>query len=316
MFMQLPNTREVLKAKAELGQMMEDKYNELIAEGKAENEAIAAVLADFGNLDEVAESLGIKEVVHQAPVDKRVVKNEEAKEYVKDREASAFRTAIGVMLCILSPVSYIIVAENLGHRGMGVFAMFLTIACAVGLFIYNSVQGEKWSWMDKTSCAVEFATIDEINKDRETFRPTKSIFMCAGIVLCVLAVGLAASIDEIGWLRSIRESEGIFFLTFVAIGVCLIVYGNARDLAFTKILTLNDSKTVGGNYVDSQKSAKRVTKTGQAVLDVFWPTVTCLYFIWSFVSMRWYITWIIWPLAPVVRMLIEAIFADTSRNDL
>ena len=52
MFMQLPNTREVLRAKAELGQMMADKYNELISEGKPENEAIATVLSEFGNLDE------------------------------------------------------------------------------------------------------------------------------------------------------------------------------------------------------------------------------------------------------------------------
>ena len=40
MFSQLPNTPEVLKAKYELGQMMEDKYSELIADGKSENEVI------------------------------------------------------------------------------------------------------------------------------------------------------------------------------------------------------------------------------------------------------------------------------------
>ena len=312
MFMQLPNTREVLKAKAELGQMMEDKFNELIAEGKAENEAIATVLAEFGNLDEVAESLGIKEVVHQAPVDKRVVKLEEARSFVEDREKASFRTAIGVMLCILCPVSEIIVGENMGHKGMGVLALFMTLALAIGLFIYNSVQSDKWSWMEKTPCAVEFATIDEINKARENFRPLKAVFLCAGIVLCILAAGTAAAIDEVNLFRSVRDAEGIFFLTLVAIGVCLIVYGSCRDTAFTKILTLNDSKTVGGNFVDSQKSARRVTKAGQVILDVFWPTVTCIYLIWSFVTMSWYITWIIWPLAPVARMLIEAIFADSD----
>ncbi len=312
--MQLPNTTEVLKAKAELGQMMNDKYNELIAEGKPENEAIAAVLADFGNLDEVAETLGIKEVVHRAPVDKRVVKSEEARAYVKDREMTSFRTAVGVMLCILSPVGEIIVGENMGYRGLGIMTMFMILALAIGFFIYNSVQGEKWSWMEKTPCAVEFATIDWINTARENFRPVKAIFLCAGIVICILAAGLAGAIDEMHWFRKVNDAEGILFLVAVAIGVCLIVYGNMRDSAFTNILKLNDSKTVGGNYVDSQKSARRVTKTGQTVLEVFWPTVTCAYLIWSFVTMDWYITWIIWPLAPVLRMLIEAIFADTSNR--
>ena len=55
MFLKLPNTPEVYKAKNELWQMMEDKYNELIANGKTENEAIGTVIAEFGNLDELAE---------------------------------------------------------------------------------------------------------------------------------------------------------------------------------------------------------------------------------------------------------------------
>ena len=37
MFANLPATAEVLKAKDELWGMMEDKYNELISEGKSEN---------------------------------------------------------------------------------------------------------------------------------------------------------------------------------------------------------------------------------------------------------------------------------------
>ena len=37
MFAKLPNTPEVIKAKCELGQRREDKYNELISEGKSDN---------------------------------------------------------------------------------------------------------------------------------------------------------------------------------------------------------------------------------------------------------------------------------------
>ena len=59
MFLHLPGTPEVLRAKSELAQMMEDKYTELIAEGMKENEAIGTVISEFGNLDELAESLGI-----------------------------------------------------------------------------------------------------------------------------------------------------------------------------------------------------------------------------------------------------------------
>ncbi len=63
MFANLPLTPEVVRAKNELWQMMEDKYTELKKEGKSENEAVGTVIAEFGNLDELSEDLGIRSFV-------------------------------------------------------------------------------------------------------------------------------------------------------------------------------------------------------------------------------------------------------------
>ena len=60
MFLNLPNTPEVYKAKNELWQMMEDKYNELLDEGKNENEAVGTVISEFGNLEELSKELGLE----------------------------------------------------------------------------------------------------------------------------------------------------------------------------------------------------------------------------------------------------------------
>ena len=59
MFMNLPRTKEVERAKEELLQMMEDKYNELEKYGKTDNEAVGIVISEFGNLEELADDLGI-----------------------------------------------------------------------------------------------------------------------------------------------------------------------------------------------------------------------------------------------------------------
>lgn len=45
MFANMPNTPDVKRAKDELLQMMEDKYNELIAEGVNENAAVGTVIS-------------------------------------------------------------------------------------------------------------------------------------------------------------------------------------------------------------------------------------------------------------------------------
>ena len=64
MFAGLPDTPEVRKAYIELGAMMEDKYTELIDEGLSENEAVGTVISEFGNLEELAQTLGIEDYLH------------------------------------------------------------------------------------------------------------------------------------------------------------------------------------------------------------------------------------------------------------
>ena len=59
MFAPYPTTPRLLEAKGELRTMMEDAYNDAIAQGKTHNEAVGQVITDFGNLHELAPVLGI-----------------------------------------------------------------------------------------------------------------------------------------------------------------------------------------------------------------------------------------------------------------
>ena len=84
MFANMPNTPEVLRAKQELWGMMEDKYNELISEGLSENEAVGTVISEFGNLDELSETLGLNRQQYNTPSDnRRCLSIEEIKKYIR-----------------------------------------------------------------------------------------------------------------------------------------------------------------------------------------------------------------------------------------
>ena len=74
MFAGLPDTPEVRKAYEELAAMMEDKYTELIAEGCGENEAVGTVISEFGNLEELAQTLGIEEYMGEASIIRRILR--------------------------------------------------------------------------------------------------------------------------------------------------------------------------------------------------------------------------------------------------
>ena len=59
MFAPYPATPRLTEARSELRAMMEDAYNDAIAQGKTHNEAVGQVITDFGNLQELAPTLGI-----------------------------------------------------------------------------------------------------------------------------------------------------------------------------------------------------------------------------------------------------------------
>ena len=81
MFEKLPRTQEIEKLKEDLFNNMEDKYNELILEGKSENEAIGIVISEFGNIDELVKELNIN---IEKEVETKLISEEEVEDYIKE----------------------------------------------------------------------------------------------------------------------------------------------------------------------------------------------------------------------------------------
>ncbi len=151
MFMNLPLTAEVIKAKKELLQMMQDKYQELINEGKRENEAVSIVISEFGDLKEIADDLGIGECVNpDVTITKKQIPQEEAFSYIRDRAGAAFRIAFGIALFIISPVGFIIEEGTtylpFSHNSIfGIIFLFVAVALGLCLLVYT-VRNNSSKW--------------------------------------------------------------------------------------------------------------------------------------------------------------------------
>ena len=314
MFMNLPNTPEVLRAKEELWQMMEDKYTELKNEGKSENEAVGTVISEFGNLDELAEELGIHqfmelpEVVAEQP--RRTITMEDTKQFLHDKARQAFQVAFGVLLCIVSPVGIIISEAVHINELIGVLALFLCIAVAVGMFVFSGISIKKWDFLKQEPCSLDFETTNYVHEKKDYNRGIFALFLVIGIGLCILSVIPVIIFGEINLhLQAVDlESMGAaFLLLFVAIGVFLIVYGSMIYGSFDELLKVNDVRTVGGNYVPEQKE-QYMTPAMATIMEVYWPTITCIYLIWSFLTFEWWVSWMIWPVAAIVHSILKSIF--------
>ncbi len=321
MFQNLPNTQEVQKAKYELGQMMEDKYTELRNSGKSENEAVGTIIAEFGNLDELADELGIGGYMKRdAGYNVRKLSFQEVKDAISDNNHYAVRIALGVLLCIISPIFPIWMDglfqmnDSLARGGdaIGIVLMFVTIAIAVGLFVFSGMQIGKWNFLKEQACAIDFASAEFVHNQRENYRTLYAVLTTVGIMLCVVCFIPAVVVDSLGFAGNFMEAiGGLSLLIIVAIGVYMLVAANIKMSGYQKLLSINGSGTMGGDFVPSQKEQTHYNnKTAEVIISVYWPTITCIYLCWSFLSFDWHITWIIWPISGVIHTLLKNIFGN------
>lgn len=314
MFLNLPNTPEVYKAKKELWQMMEDKYTELKQEGISENEAVGTVISEFGNLDELAEDLGISGFVQTDSdmPDNKTFPLENAKKYLADHAKHAYFTALGVLFCIVSvcaPIFFSAIADISANRNfldtLGAAVMFLLIAIGVGLLVYSGTQIGKWNYLKKENYVTDFATTEYIQNELEHYKSTHALHLTIGIMICILSILPPMLLDTLNnelW----EDWSGGFMIAMIALGVFFIVLCSMKLNSYNELLKLNKKDTVGGNYVPDQQEETYIHPAINTIMSVYWPTITCIYLIWSFLSFDWWITWIIWPIAAIIHSLIKS----------
>ena len=256
MFRNLPNTEAVRKAKAELLQMMEDKYEELIKEGKTENEAIGIVISEFGNLDELADSLGIGEqVTESADESKPILSMDRIKSYLRMINQRALLVPLGIALCICSVASPI-VEEILPFdmEVLGVSGMFLMIAVAVVLFVLAGIKKKDYLEVKKKECSLSIEGAEYVRNERSSFKSSYAMLCSIGIGLCILSILNPIVFDKIPYMSSNFGAAMMF--GFVGLGVFLITYAHTKMKGYDKLLELNTG--MGEEFIP--KSDRKVNK--------------------------------------------------------
>lgn len=91
---------------------------------------------------------------------------------------------------------------------------------------------------------------------------------------------------------------------FTALLLLLIAVGVNMMIRVSIIKSSYDTLLQEGEF---SKSEKRVKRKLNALHGVYWCLVTAIYLGWSFWTMRWHFTWIIWPVAGVLFAAVSAI---------
>jgi len=309
MFRGLPQTDKIMRAKSELLQMMEDKYTELIRSGKTENEAVGEVIQNFGNLEDLAEDLGIKDILHQtkySDVQRRKLSFDEVTDFLAAKKRAIIMKSTAICLFIIS-VIFPILSDTLDiSEKIGVVLMFLAIGCGVMFMCLTNTIMEPWRYIKNEPCSIDAISIDYLKNKIRDFTPTYSVLSSVGVLLCILCFIPAVIFDEFGGCF-MDELGGVMLFVFVGAGVFLMVFAKSMKRAYLNLLNINEKIEFyeigkGDNKMIENKNVK-------VILSAYWSVVTCIYLCVSFLTFQWHITWLIWPVAAAIHTIIKAIYA-------
>lgn len=249
--------------------------------------------------------------IPQPPVQRITL--EQANAYLDTAKAVAGKIALGVALCILSftPLIYLgglsseegrfTLPESLAG-GVGLTIMLVMVAAAVALFLFFGSRLSPYQHLDSQPVELAYGVDGVVKKRQEQYHPVHLMLLMVGIALCILSmvplmVGVAINEDGMAVVTGLVVTFGL-----VAVGVFLLVRTCIIAGSFQRLLET-------GDYTRAHKKEENSPLT-----TIYWGVALALYLGWSFLTMEWHRTWIIWPVVAVLYAPVRAVVGLLTRK--
>ena len=245
----------------------------------------------------------------------RKVSMEMANEYLNLKEISAKNFALGVSLCIISPIFLIIFSETYESfilsvpenvvDGVSLTVLFLFIIAAVGIFVREGMLLKKYEFIESEAIDTDYG-VDGMARDRmEKFHDSfvkKNIIGILLIVASVLPIFLGMIFSAEDMVIAIAMG---FLLALVALGVNFLLRAN---------IYMNGMKALleGEDFTRENKELK---KKIEPFITAYWILIVAIYLGYSLVTNKWDRSWIIWPVAGVSYVLYYLILKFFLENN-
>ena len=245
----------------------------------------------------------------------RRVSLEEANDFLEMKKKGAPIIANAVSMCIISPVLLILLGtmaeDSIFHiseafaAGVGCIFLFAMIAAAVFMFITCGIRESHSEHLEKEIFETEYGVSGMVKEKRRVFEPVFTRGIAIGVVLCILSavpIIIAGVLDAPDYVAG---SFVVLLLLMIATGVNMIIRVSIIKNSYDTLLQ-------EGEFSEAEKKAKRKL---DGLSGIYWCLITAIYLGWSFYTMRWDFTWIIWPVAGVLFAAISGIMRLVSGLD-
>ena len=269
------------------------------------------VTTDYLLKDELGEGEATEEV--QAPA-RRQISESEALSYLAVRARAARRIALATLLCILSPLTLIVlgacsenpvcgVSETLAGV-VGFTVLFSFVACAVALYLHCGFSNAPYEFLDDgADLTLAYGVRSMLEERKRAFAPTYVRCNVVGTLLCIASpvpLIVSAFFERALWMVAMLC---LMFL-LAGIGVFLFISVGVRQASLDKLLR-------EGDY----RPRKNKTFFSSAVESAYWGIIVALYLAVSFLTGAWHLTWLFFVLGGAFEPLVAYLCRRFSKND-
>ena len=274
------------------------------------------VTTDYLLKDELEEETPCAAADDEEPPLRRVTM-EQASTYLALRKAAAPKIAAATALCIISPVTLILlsgmsevqrfhISEN-AAAGIGLCVLLGLVAIAVSIFLRTAAQVREFKFLEEEPFETEYGVAGMVRQRQQEYKETHTRLTTVGVVLCVLAaVPLFAAM-------CLRGSDLLYvaavcaLLVLVAIGCLALVTSGVYQGATEQLLE-------EGDYTRPQKKHHKLMGT---VTMIYWLTATAVFLIYTYGpsgNAQPQSGWIIWAVAGVLYAAVMGIVRIIGRS--
>lgn len=272
------------------------------------------VSTDYLLKDDAAEEQGFAADAEASAADaRRTVTLEEAHAYLTQAAQSAQRIALGVALCILSPVTLILLAalseydkiplSEKGAASLGVTVLLLMVAAAVCLFVTEGFKLRRYEYLENEPIAPAYGVAGMVEARKEQFAPVFKSAVVVGVALCILSL-VPLMLSAMAEDEFLTACCAAVLFVFVAVGVFGIVLRGFVWGSYARLLE-------EGDYTPEKKAEQ---KQNEPLYAFYWCFVVALYLGLSFLTAAWHRTWIIWPVAAILFAGLQALRSVVRRK--
>ena len=240
---------------------------------------------------------------------------EETQNFLELQREFSWKIALGVFLCIFSPIPLIILCGIAGSSigsisettvvTIGLVVLFAFVIGAVTIFLYCGFKGEPFQFLEKNipfeleSTARHFV-LEQKKQQRSGYIKWNIIAIC----ICIFSpIPVLLSLFGSELLRVIMVTVT---MVIAGIGVAIFIVVNIRNEALQKLLK-------EGDYTEK---AKMQNELKGPIMGAYWCILVAIYLFWSFTADSWKISWIVFVAGGILSSLVEGlcIFISNKRQ--